>query len=131
MLRRTSYNPESATNAADWLEMPEEERIRVVAMFHMVHRLKSGNAKAHAAMHVIIENQLAMGFGPTIRAMARLQNQGLSRHESLHAVGSIVSGYMFDAMRKPAETDSQTLQTEMNAAIERLNAMSWHKEYGA
>lgn len=130
MLRETSYNAEKAPSPTDWLELPEQERIRVVSTFHMVHRLKSGNAKAHAAIHVIVENQIAMGFGPTVRAMARLQTQGLSRHDSLHAVGSVVSGYMFEAMRKPAEADSQTLQSEINAAIERLDAESWRKEYG-
>ncbi|MDV7400601.1 hypothetical protein RZS08_54805, partial [Arthrospira platensis SPKY1] len=80
----------------------------MVSTFHMVHRLKSGNAKAHAAIHVIVENQVAMGFGPTVRAVARLQTQGLSRHDSLHAVGSVLSGYMFEAMHEPAEVDSQT-----------------------
>ena len=130
MLRETSYNAENAPSPTDWLKLPEQERIRFVSTFHMVHRLKSGNAKAHAAIHVIIENQIAMGFGPTVRAMARLQTQGLSRHDSLHAVGSVVSGYMFAAMRKPEETDSQTIQSEINAAIERIDAESWRKEYG-
>jgi hypothetical protein len=130
MLRETSYNPENPPSPTDWLELPEQERIRVVSTFHMVHRMKSANAKAHAAIHMIVENQVAMGFGPTVRAMARLQTQGLSRHDSLHAVGSVVSSYMFAAMRKPAESDSQTLQSEITAAIERLDAESWRKEYG-
>lgn len=131
MLRETSYNPENTPSPSNWLELPEQERVRIVSTFHMVHRLKSGNAKAHAAIHVIVENQVAMGFGPTVRAMARLQSQGLSRHDALHAVGSVVSGYMFAAMRKPAEADSHALQSEINSAIERLDAESWRKEYGA
>ena len=130
MLRETTYNPENAPSPTEWLGLPEQERIRVVSTFHMVHRLKSGNARAHAAIHVIVENQVATGFGPTVRAMARLQTQGLTRHDSLHAVGSVVSGYMFEAMRKSTESDSQNLQSEINAAIERLNAESWRKEYG-
>jgi hypothetical protein len=130
MLRQTCYNPDVAPDAADWLKSPEQERIRIVSNFHMVHRLKSGNAKAHAAIHVIIENQVAMGFGPTVRAMSRLQTQGLSRHDSLHAVGSVVSGHMFEAMRQSVEADSHTLQSELNAAIERLDAESWLKKHG-
>jgi hypothetical protein len=128
MRHETSYNPNVAPNPGDWLGLPEHERMRIVSTFHMVHRLKAGDAKGHAAMHVIVENQIAIGFGPTVRAMARLQTQGLSRHDALHAIGSVVSNHMFEAMRKPAKADSGTLQSELNAAIERLDAASWRKE---
>jgi hypothetical protein len=131
MSRDTSYNPEQQPAAGEWLATPEHERIRVVATFHMVNRIKSGNAKAHAAMHVIVENQVAMGFGPTVRAIDRLQREGLSRHDSLHAIGSVLSEFMFSAMRKPAETGSQVLQSQINAAIESLDAESWRKNYGS
>lgn len=130
MLREITYNAENTPSPTDWLALDEQERIRVVSTFHRAHRLKSGNPKAHAAIHVIVENQIAMGFEPTVRAMTRLQNQGLSRHDSLHAIGSVVSGYLFEAMRNPEKSDSHTLQSEMNAAIERLDAESWRKEYG-
>ncbi|MEO3693535.1 hypothetical protein [Roseateles paludis] len=97
----------------------------------MVHRLKSGNAKAHAAMHVIVENQIASVFGPTVRAMARLQGQGLSRHDAIHAIGSVVAEFMFMALRQPQDTDVGSLQAHVNAAIERLDAEAWRKSYGA
>jgi hypothetical protein len=131
MQPETSYNPESPPDPSDWLQLPEQERIRVVATFHMVHRLKSGSAKAHAALHAIVENQAATGFGPTVRALARLQSQGLSRHEAVHAVGSVLSEFMFAAMNSPSQTDSHALQSSINASIEALNADSWRKAYGA
>jgi hypothetical protein len=131
MIRETSYNPESAPLASEWLGLPEGERLRLVATFHMVNRLKSGSAKAHAAIHTTVENQIAMGFGPTVRAMARLQSQGLSRHDSLHAVGAVLSQHMFAALRNPNRADSQLLQSELNAAIERLDAESWRRDFGA
>jgi hypothetical protein len=130
MPRQTFYNPDNAPNPTEWLALPEQERIRVAFMFHMARRLKSGNAKAHAAIHVIIENQIAMGFGPTVRAMTRLQTQGLSRHDSLHAIGSVVSSHIYEATRQHVETDSHTVQAAMNAAIERLDVESWRREYG-
>lgn len=70
-----------------------------------------------------------MGFGPTVRAIARLQTQGLSRHDSVHAVGSVVASYLFEAMRDSVEGDAHSLQSEMNAAIERLDAQSWRQQY--
>jgi hypothetical protein len=131
MSREDSYDPASAPEPAAWLAEPERERMRAVSTFHMVNRLKSSNAKAHAAIHVIVENQIAMGQGPTVRAMARLQSQGLSRHDSVHAVGSVVSSYMFKAMREPGESSPENSQPQINAALERLTAESWRKEYGA
>jgi hypothetical protein len=131
MQPETSYNPESPPAPGEWLQLPEHERVRIVATYHMVHRLKSGSAKAHAALHAIVENQAATGFGPTVRALARLQRQGLSRHEAVHAVGSIVSGFMFAAMNSPSQPDSHALQSAINSRIEALDAQSWRKEYGA
>ena len=107
------------------------ERVRVIATFHVVHRLKSSNAKAHAALHTIVENQAATGFGPTVRALARLQSQGLTRHEAVHAVGSVLSRFMFAAMEGSSQTDSQALQSGINTSIEALDAESWRKEYGS
>jgi len=131
MHHEKSYSPDATPDAAQWLKLPERERLRVVSTFHMVNRLKSGNAKAHAAIHVIVENQIATGFGPAVRAMARLQREGLSRHESLHAVGSVLSSNILEAMRKPPENNSQAIQSQINAAIERLSAQSWRQDYGA
>ena len=131
MQPETSYNPESPPAPGEWLQLPEHERVRIVATYHMVHRLKSGSAKAHAALHAIVENQAATGFGPTVRALARLQRQGLSRHEAVHAVGSVVSGFMFAAMNSPTQTDSHALQSAINSRIDALDAQSWRKEYGA
>jgi hypothetical protein len=131
MQPETSYNPESPPAPGEWLQLPEHERVRIVATYHMVHRLKSGSAKAHAALHAIVENQAATGFGPTVRALARLQRQGLTRHEAVHAVGSVVSGFMFAAMNSPSQCDFRALQSAINSRIEALDAQSWRKEYGA
>ncbi len=71
-----------------------------------------------------------MGFGPTVRAVERLQRQGLSGHESVHAVGSVLSEFMFSALREPSTGDSDTLQSQIDAAIERLDAAAWRKADG-
>ena len=131
MAIRTSYDPEYPPAGSDWLALPEQERIRVVATHHMANRLKSGNAKAHAALHVMVENQVARGLGPTVRAVSRLQAQGLSRHDALHAIGAVVSSHVFAAMREPKAAQSQELQSSINAALERLTAESWRAGYGA
>lgn len=127
MKGKTFYDPESQPNSAEWLAAPELERIRWVSNFHSMRRLKAGSMKAHAAVHVIVENQLAMGFGPTVRAMARLQGEGLSRHDALHAIGSVVSYHLYAAMSEPQGADSHEVQAQMNADIERLDVETWRK----
>jgi hypothetical protein len=65
-----------------------------------------------------------------MRAFERLMKQGLSRHDSIHAVGPVLSEYMFSALREQATADSAALQSQINAAIERLDAESWRKSFG-
>lgn len=129
MPHATSYTADNPPSPSEWLQLPEQERMRAVSTFHMVHRLKSGPLRAHAAVHVIVENQIAMGFGPTVRAMARLQGQGLNRHDALHAIGSVVAAHMFEGRRNPAKADSHAMQSALNAAIESLDAASWRKDF--
>ncbi|MFG5411415.1 DUF1841 family protein, partial [Piscinibacter sakaiensis] len=128
---QTSYDPETAPNPATWLSTPESSRVREVATFHMVHRESAGNQKAHAAMHVAVENQIAMGFGPTVRAMQRLQSEGLSRHEAVHAVASVLAEHLFSVSQAKVKSDSASLQNALNQDIEYLSAKAWRTKYGS
>jgi hypothetical protein len=127
---KTSYNPEVPPDAQAWLVSPENQRLRSVATFHMVNRLKSGNQKAHAALHVAIENQIASGFGPTVRAMKRLQEQNLSRHDAIHAIASVLAEHLHKAMNSDPPPDSGSLQFAINLDIDLLTAMNWKTKYG-
>jgi hypothetical protein len=131
MTIQTSYNPERQPEAGSWLELPEVERMRMVTTYHMVNREKSGSQKAHAAFHVAVENRIAMGQGPTVRAMERLCRQGLSRHDAIHAVSSVIANQLFEVSKLPPGQNDSTLQTELNAAIERLDGKSWLASHNA
>jgi hypothetical protein len=55
------------------------------------------NSSLHAAIHVVVENQVALGGEiPVQETLARLMGEGLSRHEAVHAVGSVLAGILFD-----------------------------------
>ena len=48
--------------------------------------------RLHAAVHAVVETQLASGAPPeTRRALERLLAGGLPRHEAVHAIGLIVA----------------------------------------
>lgn len=124
------YDPDIAPDSAAWLAIPENERMRVIKNYHVANRIKLPNVKGHAAMHAVVENQLAIGFGPGRRAMARLQAEGLSRHEALHAIGSVVAELYFETTKNPQAGEAEKFQMRMNAEIDQLSSADWKSRYG-
>ena len=87
------YNADRQPDSEAWLALDEEERIDIVMASHRQKRVRLENAKVHAVAHVIVENQIALGSPPLVAAtMARLMEEGLGRHDAIHAVGSVVLG---------------------------------------
>jgi hypothetical protein len=97
-----TYDPMTAPEPAAWLALREADRLRAVEAYHENVEPKPPNAKLHAVAHVAVETQIAEGYEPTIRAMARLKAGGLDRHEALHAVGNVLSHHIFAAMKEGA-----------------------------
>jgi hypothetical protein len=124
------YDPEVAPSAAEWLALDEGERIRLAEVHHRVARIKLPNVKAHAVFHAIVENQIAGGLESVIRAMDRLAKEGLSRHEALHAIGSVLAEHLNETMGAKVQDSASTGQARYNAAVERLSAKEWRRQYG-
>ena len=125
-----NYEPESAPNPAAWIALNEQERIRLAEARHLAARIKLPNVKAHAAFHAIVENQIAEGHPPAVRALARLIHEGLSRHDALHAIGSVVAEHFFDGMNTKDKDFARTAQARYDAAVERLSAREWKSRQG-
>jgi len=125
------YDPEVTPNPAEWLALDEQQRLELAEMHHKAARIKLPSIKAHAVFHVIVENQIAEGLQPTIRAMDRLQKEGLSRHDAVHAIGSVVAEHFFEVMNAKAKDDTHTAQARYNAAVERLSAKKWRQQNGS
>ena len=124
-MQPTYYDPENAPDPSEWLVLGESERIRLVQSFHVSARIKTPSMKAHAAFHAVVENQIATGFGPSCRATERLQKEGLSRHDAIHAIGFIVAKFLHESVTNPGAEPVDTMQSRMNAAIESLSASQW------
>lgn len=124
-MAHTQYDPDVAPDARKWLALPEVERIRLAQNFHVAARIKVQSMKAHAAMHAAIENQIASGFGPSKRAIARLQSEGLSRHEAVHAIGSVVASFIYELGHGQNDEQRASFQSRMGSAIEDLHAKNW------
>jgi hypothetical protein len=124
------YDPEVQPEPDEWLALDEQVRIQLVEKHHRDERIKLPNSKVHAVFHVIVENQLAERLDPAIRAMVRLTVEGLSRHDALHAIGSVVAQHLYEAMHTKDEDTSATAQARYSAAVERLTAKEWLRGNG-
>jgi hypothetical protein len=105
-----AYNPERVPVPESWLELDEQERILLVETWHRVARIKLPNVTTHAALHSIVENQIALNLELVVRAMHRLRNEGLTRHDAVHAIGSVVAEHLFDILKTSQNDDSVASQ---------------------
>ena len=120
------YNPRNAPNPAEWLAIQESERIDMVLFFHdeVEDELPEDGKTLHSVIHVVVENQIALGVEPVGNAIARLSRQGLSRHEAIHAVGAVLSRDIYDLMQNGQEAFDQT---RYRRRLEKLTAKRWKK----
>jgi hypothetical protein len=122
------YNADHAPDPEEWLELDEQDRIDQVIDYHKRAKLPVGqNNRVHAAAHVIVENQVAMGDATVVPAtLARLMREGLDRHDAIHAIASVLMGIFFDVAKNPGK------QVDINAAYGRelaeLTAASWRSQ---
>jgi hypothetical protein len=110
----------------EWLSLAESERIRLVEDYHQRARIRLPNQKGHAVFHVVVENQIALGDEiPVRRTLARLMEEGLDRHEAIHAIGMALSEHIYDL------THGAEPKPDPNApyfeALDRLTAEEWHR----
>lgn len=89
------YDADRAPDPKRWLEVPAPERVVAVEAHHRalaVPHPSSPKPRLHAALHVVVEDQLARDDPPEARrALERLVRGGLSRHEAVHALGLVAA----------------------------------------
>ena len=78
----------------------EEERIDLVTDYHRRAGIRFPRPRVHAMFHAVIESQIADPELPVRSTVERLMDEGLDRHETIHAVGSVLAGHMNDLVRK-------------------------------
>jgi hypothetical protein len=123
-----AYDPERAPDPQAWLALDEQLRIRLAEKFHRKARVELPSIKAHAAIHAMVENQVALAHPPVVRAMQRLAQQGLSRHDCIHAVGWVLAQNFHEVMSNASSDSASTVQARYDAAVERLTAAGWRAQ---
>lgn len=121
-----TYDPDRSPDRAAWLQLDESERIDLVAEAHrkLGEALPGGRGTTHAAIHAVVETQIASEDPPEVaETLRRLRTEGLSRHDAVHAIGSILAGVMYDLTR--AETVEGDPNEEYVQLLEDLDADEW------
>lgn len=122
------YDAETAPVPERWLALDEAQRIELVMVYHRRLDSKLPNAQLHAAIHTIVENQLAQEVAPVQDALARLRAEGLERHEAIHAMGSVLIGHVHSLLKGDAKPPDPT--APYFHALQGLTTSSWREEFG-
>ena len=118
------YDPDKPIDPEEWLALDEGEREYLVKQYHRKKRIKMPNLRMHAIFHAVVENQVALGDEiPTKKTLARLMREGLSRHDAVHAIGSVMASHMFNLI-KDGPTDKES-NADYYRQLEELTAEGW------
>lgn len=124
------YDANADVEPAAWNALEERERLSRVAKYHNATLKRAHmppSMQRHAAMHVIVEGQLADAVPPEARtALERLQTEGMTRHDAIHAIGWLATEHMKRAMAKQRPVDDKAYAADLAA----LTVRSWLKMAG-
>ncbi|HXK61701.1 MAG TPA: DUF1841 family protein [Acidobacteriota bacterium] len=117
------YDPYQDPDPEEWLELDEHERIDLVKRYHRKKRIKIPNLNVHASLHTIVETQIAMGDQtPARKTLKRLMDEGLDRHQAVHAIATTITDLLYDLRSGKKIDDPNAYCAEK---LEKLTAESW------
>jgi hypothetical protein len=119
-----SYDPDTSPTPTEWLQADEGERIELVSAYHRRKKVKLPNSRLHAVVHVVVENQIALGEETVVNTLARLRAEGLSRHDALHAIGSVLAENMYELMQEDRGATDDPYRQYLER-LQRLTAENW------
>jgi len=114
-----------------WRSLVENQALVLVADYHRRCRPhpRAGNQRLHNLTHVVVENQIAMGHDfPAAAKLKELIAEGLSRHEAVHAIGSVFAGQLYGALSEMA-SEKIGGEEDYRESLKALTAQSWRDAF--
>ena len=92
-----------------------------------VHRDQSASLLSNSrhTLHTLLDFFEKDGY-PSLYAT----REGLSRHDAIHAIGSVLVEHFSEAVSENNKGDASTLQSRYDAAVERITAEEWYRQFG-
>ncbi|MFN3762747.1 MAG: DUF1841 family protein [Anaerolineae bacterium] len=124
------YNPLVAPDPKEWLEMDENRRVQMVLDYHLEAGIRIPNPYLHAVIHAAVENQAALGDEtPVEQTLRRLMDEGLDRHDAIHAVGSVLLNHIWNFLQGGGPADDSDPNVAYFEEVRQLTAQKWIAEY--
>lgn len=120
------YDPLKAPDPEQWLEIDEDERNELIREYHENAgiELEFIALLTHVGLHLVVENQVAMSDETNVSAtLQRLMDEGLDRHQAMHAIGLVLMEHMHNAVS--GDGDRETLMKDYYRKLEKLTADKW------
>ncbi len=119
------YNASNEPDSQAWIELSEDDRIVLIENYVQKYEsnIKEEAILLHSSIHMVVENQIAENYEATKEAYSRLIRQGLSRHETIHAIGAVVSEDIYDRLKKKTEFNHVAYKNRLR----KLTAKRWEK----
>ena len=121
------YDPLKSPDPAEWLAIDEGERIALVQEYHRRAKIRLPSQIVHAAIHAVVETQIAGHEVPAREALERLMIEGLDRHDAVHAIGSVLAGHMHKLMTQSESPSDRN--ADYCRDLKTLTAARWMQEH--
>lgn len=120
------YDSDIGFLAPGWQSWDESTQVRAVIEHHRATGASVGaNEMMHAHVHAIVERQLVAPKLPeAARAVARLLEDGYSRHDAIHFVGRALTSVLFGPMTDEATEDANELLRQRYGGIADRGAVA-------
>ena len=114
------YEPQKPIVVEEWLQLDEQEKINLVEQAHQEEEPPEAGAEAHALIHVLVENQIAENTPSVRKTLRRLMNEGLDRHDAIHAIAIVLSTYTSHLL-----DGGEFSQREYSSRLKAMTAQVW------
>jgi hypothetical protein len=123
----TRYDPDRAPDPKRWLATDEAQQIEICRRHHRRAGIRLPNETLHAVIHQVVETQVAMGDEtPAAATLQRLMGEGLSRHDAVHAIGSVLARHM-NRLLAQQEDDGSDPNERYFRELHHLTSANWHQ----
>lgn len=117
------YEPSLPVDPRLWSALSEPERVKATEAAHLPPpdgHPPIDNTRVHAALHAVVETQVAAGQPPEARrALERLIAEGVDRHTAIHALGTVASEFLLQVLHRGQKFDAEAYAKGLRALSAR------------
>lgn len=119
------YDADHEPDPNAWLGLDDDTTIDLVVKYHSRRRPRTPRVRLHATFHTIVENQVAANEPVVVETLKRLRNEGLSRHDAVHAIASVLAAQVYDVLKHEQPETGKDPNEVYAAELRQLTAASW------